>query len=64
MSEFFIVLAAVWGVSGAVVVIIVALDERAYRRTGSGEPLRDVAIRPAAAAARSKVPAHGDRALA
>ncbi|KQX74277.1 MULTISPECIES: hypothetical protein [Aeromicrobium] len=64
MSELFVVLAAVWGVSGAVVTVIVVLDERSHRRRGSAEPLHDVAIRPAAAAARSKVPAHGDRALA
>ena len=64
MSELFIVLAAVWGISGAVVVIIIALDERAHRRRGSVEPPRDVAIHPAAAAARTKVAAHGDRALA
>jgi hypothetical protein len=50
MSEFWIVLAAVWGASGAIVVIIFALDERSHRRSS---PTDD----------RSEAPSHGDRAL-
>lgn len=33
MSLFFIVLGAVWGVSGVAVVLMFALDERAHRRS-------------------------------
>jgi hypothetical protein len=48
LSEFFIVLAAVWGSSGAAVVIIFALDERSYRGVGLTKPLDDVPIHPTA----------------
>ncbi len=51
MSEFWIVLAAVWGVSGAMVVIIFALDECSYRRSST---VND----------RLEAPSHGDRAIA
>jgi hypothetical protein len=64
MSELWIALGVVWGVSAATVAVLVALDERAHRRSGSTTPPRDAAIRPVATAARPQPSAHADHALA
>jgi hypothetical protein len=63
MSEFLILLVAVWGASGVAVAVIFALDERSHRRSGLASQPADVVLSSAAVAARSKVLRHGDRAL-
>lgn len=64
MREILLLIAAVWGVSGAITVVMFSLDERAYRRTSRAMPQRaeDVLV-PAASMPRT-VQNYGNGALA
>lgn len=63
MKEILFVVAAVWGISGAVTVIMFTLDERAHRRATRPVPPHDQAVRVPSLNASRRATGRVDRAL-
>ena len=63
MKEILFVAAAVWGLSGAVTVIMFTLDERAHRRAARPVPLHEQPVRMPAMNMGRRATGHVDRAL-